>query len=210
MRSPASIRRSAPSKSGRWPKRARPAGDGAASQQPACEHGPDRLRQPAPIVTRDVVAPQLAGHELRPAAGISPISSGALCSSAYRASVAAEGRLVLTMTTSIGRPIVRASSSHGVAGSEAGHPASFGEQIRDEDDRSLHPADGLRRPLHQEDRHQAGVEAARPDDGRLELRIAASVAGCMRTSGSSHNRVTAGPPFCPASTSTSPRVRVPS
>ena len=69
----------------------------------------------------------------------------------------------------MGRPMSGAHLPDGFAGGEVPHPAPFGQQVADEHDRALHLLDGFGRAAHEEDRHQARVEAARTDDRGVEL-----------------------------------------
>ena len=58
---------------------------------------------------------------------------------------------------------------HRVGGGEAEHAAAFGQQVGDQDDRPLHLRQRLGDAADEEDRHQAGVEAAGADDHGVEL-----------------------------------------
>ena len=71
--------------------------------------------------------------------------------------------------TSTGRPIARAMRLAPVGGREAAHAAALGEQVGDVDDRARERvATASRTPADEAGRHQAGVEAARADDDRVE------------------------------------------
>ena len=49
-------------------------------------------------------------------------------------------------------------------------PTAFGEQVRDQDDRSRHLCERFFDAFHQQRRHEAGEKTARPNDHRIELR----------------------------------------
>ena len=55
-----------------------------------------------------------------------------------------------------------------VGGSEAVHAASLGQQIRDQDDWPAHLGERFLHTAHEQRRHEAGKEATRPDDHRVE------------------------------------------
>ena len=56
-----------------------------------------------------------------------------------------------------------------VAGREAVHPAAFRQQIGDQHNRAIDRLQRFAHAFHQEDRHQACVEAARADQHRVEI-----------------------------------------
>ena len=58
--------------------------------------------------------------------------------------------------------------ARGVGGGEAGHAATFGQQVGDQDDRPAHLRQRFLDAAHEQRRHQAGEEAAGADDDGVE------------------------------------------
>src|SRR5262245_53831044 len=57
-----------------------------------------------------------------------------------------------------------ADLAHGIAGCEAVHAAAFGEQVRDQDERTAHVLQRIAHALYEENRHEARVETPRADE----------------------------------------------
>ena len=84
------------------------------SEQPLRQHGPDRVREPPPIVARDLAAPERALDHFAVRRHVAE-SRAAPCAPPRTASaLSATASPVLTMTTSTGRPIASATRAHGV------------------------------------------------------------------------------------------------
>ena len=76
----------------------------------------------------------------------------------------------LAITTSTLRPIVWLTQATSSAAVKPRMPSPFGEQVADDDDRSLDAGEHLGDAVDEQRRHQAGEEAARTDHHRVELR----------------------------------------
>ncbi len=57
----------------------------------------------------------------------------------------------------------------GVGSGEPHHATAFGQKVRNQNHRAFHVRERVGDAAHEQDRHQAGIEAARSDDGCVEL-----------------------------------------
>jgi hypothetical protein len=140
-------------------------------------------------------------HQNRPSTGStpgsrSPISAAPCARRRSEPATSADGRPVFAITTSTGRSMRRARPIDRVGGGEAGHAPPLGEQVRDENDRPAHLRERLAHAAHQQRRHQAGEEAARPDDDGVEAADRLATAGWIDTGRARARAGGPAPPLC--------------
>ena len=100
---------------------------------------PDGGAQPAPVVARDRALPEAAFDDLTAVRNVAERQRRLCFARVALEHVASAGGSTLKITTSIGRPIASTEPRDRVAGRESGHAPSFGQQIRDVDDRAVAP-----------------------------------------------------------------------
>ena len=101
--------------------------------------------------------------------GKSPAGSSSLCSAAYRPSASPGGGVAAVDDGDVDGPADRLADPAGrLARRESVHPPALGQEVGDEHDRPLDRLQLLRHALHQQGRHQAGVEASGTNHDRVE------------------------------------------
>jgi len=137
-------------------------------EQTPGEDRPEGMGEPPPIVPRNLAAPELPRHRFtrcrQIADGKRPLVLLAVTAQGLRGREGGVDEDHVDGTADECRHL-----THRIAGGEMLHAAPLGEQVRHEHDRPFHLLNRFRRTAHQEDGHEARIEAARADDDRVEL-----------------------------------------